>query len=326
MRHVWYIATKELLQNRRDRLAALFTLVLPVIFTVVLGLIIGTAEGSRLPLALADADGSPTAQRLVEQLKASSLLEVKTMAPAEVDKAVHDQKAAAGLVIPAGFGTTVEAGEPLALAFVRVETSTGAQSVRQAVQEAVSRLDVGMLAAQTAAEQIALATGATLDEALLASARSMVDAQLAEPPVTIEIVGSGSSIDSHAGGFDQSSSGSLVNWVLFSLLGVAAPGTPPPPQRRGGARPRDHRGQDACHGDHHLPPATAAGPAGSTGLRSGLLQQPSCSTRHNAVALSTGRGLRPAHLHGLSLGAGRHCDHRHLRPDACRSRRSLVPP
>lgn len=57
MRRFFHLALKELLQTRRDRLAALFTLVLPVVFTVFLGLTIGQAEEDpRIPLALADLD------------------------------------------------------------------------------------------------------------------------------------------------------------------------------------------------------------------------------------------------------------------------------
>jgi ABC-2 type transport system permease protein len=222
VRHVWYIATKDLLENRRDKLAALFTLVLPVIFTVVLGVVIGQAESAGLPLALADGDGSPSARQLVQQLEDSALLEVKIMSAAEVDKAVHEEDAAAGLIIPADFGAAVTAGKPVTLALVRSETSTGALSIVEAVQDAVSQLNAGMLAAQTAAEQVSLATGATVDEALIASARSLADAQLDAPAVVVQAVNSGGGKETVAGGFDQSSSGSMVNWVLFSLLGVAA--------------------------------------------------------------------------------------------------------
>jgi ABC-type multidrug transport system permease subunit len=222
VRHVWYIAAKELLENRRDRLAALFTIVLPVIFTIFLGLIIGSDENSSLPLALADEDGSPAAEQLIETLEASPLLNLNIESAAEVDSGVKDQDAAAGLVIPAGFGAAVEAGEPVALTFIRVETSSGAQSAWQAVEAAVSELNAGLLAARTAAKQVADTTGTSLDAALLSSAASAVDTQLASPAITVAVVDTTGSAVGHAGGFDQSSTGSLVNWVLFGLLGVAA--------------------------------------------------------------------------------------------------------
>jgi ABC-2 type transport system permease protein len=224
VRRVWQIASKELLQNRRDRLAALFTLVLPVIFTVFLGLLIPATgdAGVTFPLALADSDETPAAQQLVERLKASSLLEIKPMTAAEVEKAVQDQKVAAGLVIPAGYGTAIGKGEPATLSFVRVGTSSGAQTARTAVERVVSEFNAAVLATKTVAEQVSNATGQTLNDTLLASAASMASAQLATSTITVATTNSGASQGSDAGGFDQSSSGALVNWVLFSLLGIAA--------------------------------------------------------------------------------------------------------
>jgi linearmycin/streptolysin S transport system permease protein len=222
MRRAWYIATKDLLENRRDKLAALFTLVLPVIFTIVLGLMFSEAETAGLPLALSDSDGSPTAQELVGRLEASSLLQVKSMSAADVDKAVHEETVAAGLIIPQGFGASVAAGGPVTLAFVRDETSTGARSVGQAVQDAVSLINAEVLAAQAAAGQIAVATGGSVDEALSAAARSQAEAQLRDPAMTVQTQVAGDITQTTVAGFDQSSTGSMVNWVLFSLLGVAA--------------------------------------------------------------------------------------------------------
>lgn len=220
MKHAWYIAAKELLQNRRDRLAALFTLVLPVIFTIFLGLIFSNVADSDLPLALADADGSPAAQQLVQRLGESPLLDLAIMEASEVDDAVHSQEVAAGLVIPEGFGAALESGQPTSLTFISVQTSSGAQSVRQAVETVVSRLEVTMVAARTAAEQVATRADITLDDSLLASARSLSEAQLSAPAAVVEATDSGETTQGAALGFDQSSSGSMVNWVLFSLLGI----------------------------------------------------------------------------------------------------------
>lgn len=223
MKRMWDIARKELLQNRRDRLALLFTIVLPVIFTVFLGLLIPSEDDtSRLPLALADADGSPAATQLVQELSEAPLLELKPMEEAKIDEAVQDQRVAAGLVIPEGYGAALEAGTPATLTFIRIETSTGAQSVRQAVETVLSQANTTRLAAEVAAEQAAAGAGEVLNNTLVGSARSLVEEGLAAPAVTVEVTDGRSPASIIGGGFDQASTGSLVNWVLFSLLGVTA--------------------------------------------------------------------------------------------------------
>ncbi len=222
MRQAWYIAAKELLQARRDRLAALFTIVLPVVFTVFLGVLFtGFGETTSIPLGVADLDGSPASQQLVERLQQEPALGVEPMSSEALEKAVQDQEVAAGLVIPEGYSASLEAGNAAVLPFVRIETSSGAQSVYQAVQGAVARLNAETLAAGTAAEQVGLATGASLDDALRAAAHARAAALLAAPSVTVELTDSASMDSEELSGFAQASIGSLVNWVLFGLLTVA---------------------------------------------------------------------------------------------------------
>lgn len=224
MRRVWHIAAKEILQNRRDPLALLFTIALPLIFTVFLGLVIpsGDEADSRLPLAVVDADGSPAAQELIGRLAETPLLEVKTASASSIEGAVQDQKVAAGLFIPEGFGEASETGRPIALTFIRVETSSGAQSVWEAVEHTLSESNAGLLAARAAAGQISAKTGRPLDEDLLEAARCFARVQLEEPAITVKTIDVGGSPAARSGGFQQSSTGALVNWVLFGLLGVCS--------------------------------------------------------------------------------------------------------
>ena len=91
MRRTWQIACKELLQNRRDGLAALFTILLPVIFTVFLGLIIGGAVTETVPLGVLDADRSPFSRVLVERLEASPLLRVDARVLGQSSTIIHRQ-------------------------------------------------------------------------------------------------------------------------------------------------------------------------------------------------------------------------------------------
>jgi ABC-2 type transport system permease protein len=237
----WRIAGKELLQTRRDRLAALFTIILPVVFTIFLGLIIGSGTGdSHIPLAVVDQDGTAASQQFLTQLGASPLIKLQTMTAGEIDTAVEDQKVAAALLIPKGFGAAATGqqtapGDPgtAALTLIRIETSTGAQTVSEVIQAAVSDLNTGLLAARTAADQVAGAlgtaggsTGGATTPAgdLVAAARPLVQAVMASPAVTVNTVAAngntGAAIEG-ASGFLVSSTGSLVQWVLFSLLTVS---------------------------------------------------------------------------------------------------------
>ncbi len=223
MTRVRHIALKELLQTRRDRLAALFTLVLPVIFTVFLGVMIGrTNQDAGLPLALADLDRSKASQRLALTLSDSPTLAIRQMALPQLEDAVRSRKVAAGLVIPAGYETALRAGRPLDLDFVRLETVAGAQSARQAVESVLSESHLSTLAVKSAAQVVTSAVGAPLDAQLYTVLEESVTAALARPTATLTVTDAGRPLPGEASGFEQSSPGSMVNWVLFGVLTVVA--------------------------------------------------------------------------------------------------------
>jgi len=222
VRRTWHIIGKELLQNLRDPLALVFTVLMPLVFTVFLGFIIPGAddEESALPLAITDLDRSPAATQLIERLDATPLLEVEAMDAVEIDAAVQDQKVTAGLIIPAGYGEALETGRPAALSFVRLQTSSGAQSVWQAIEAVLSESNAVALAAEAAAAQVAAATGSVVDDGLVESARSLAQVELATPAVVVTTASGGTSIAAQSGGFEQSSKGSIVYWVFFGVMSV----------------------------------------------------------------------------------------------------------
>jgi len=222
VRRTWHIIGKELLQNLRDPLALVFTVVMPLVFTVFLGFIIPGAddEESALPLAITDLDRSPAATQLIERLDATPLLEVEAMDAVEIDAAVQDQKVTAGLIIPEGYGEALETGRSAALSFVRLQTSSGAQSVWQAIEAVLSESNAVALAAEAAAAQVAAATGSVVDDGLVESARSLAQVELATPAVVVTTASGGTSIAAQSGGFEQSSKGSIVYWVFFGVMSV----------------------------------------------------------------------------------------------------------
>ena len=219
---IWYIASKEILQTRRDRLAALFTLILPAVFTIFLGLIIPDTEeeASLLPLALVDQDQTAASQQLARDLKASGVVEIKPTTSDKIERAVQDQQVAGGLVIPAGYQTALETGAPVTLTFIRLETLSAAQTVQQAIRGVLGKLNLLTRATKVVTAQLAQETGLTPDPSLEVAARSLVEAELASPHLAVQVADAKGAANLLPGGFDQASTGQLVTWVLFSLLTI----------------------------------------------------------------------------------------------------------
>lgn len=217
MRRVWALAAKDLLQTRRDRLALLFTLVMPIAFTVVLGILVGKGERS-YPLAVVNQDAQGAAARqLIAALDRSPVIEAQVVAADVADARVHDTKVAAALIIPAGFSEAVRSGEKAHLEIVRKQGSTGAQTVIETVRTAATSLVREQRATLAAAEAFsALAHGSRPDE-VAARARPIVTASLASPALTVTWVRSGSRSNLIPTGFDLTSPGMIINFILFSL-------------------------------------------------------------------------------------------------------------
>jgi ABC-2 type transport system permease protein len=221
VRAAWFLAGKDLLQTRRDRMAAIFTIVLPIIFMVFFGYLLGGSSNNTLPVAVADQDGTAASRALVTALEASPVVIVKPMTPGEADTAVANQKVAAGLVIPKGYAAALDAGTPVKLTFVSTFGSTGAQSVQQAVDSVLARIGGEHLAASAALTALPKGSGATPDAAARERALSLAAASLATPSVVVKPVDAGTAAGQIPQGFDQSSPGMLMNWILFSLLTAA---------------------------------------------------------------------------------------------------------
>ncbi|MBC7292926.1 MAG: ABC transporter permease, partial [Thermoleophilia bacterium] len=168
------MTAKDLLQARRDKLAFLFTLVLPVIFTVFLGLLIGgQSQSAGLPLAVANEDRGPAAQQLLQQLEAVTALKLEPKALTDCEQAVKKQEVAAALIIPAGFSAKVAANEHSSLTIVRLESLSAAQAVREAVESTLRTFNSTRLVASVATEQTAAALGQVPNDELLRQAQDL---------------------------------------------------------------------------------------------------------------------------------------------------------
>lgn len=149
---IWAIVGKDLRQIVRERKSFLFLLIMPIAFTLLFGFGfsgLGGAADDRLPIGLADEDGSVWSGELVALLTESAVVRLETavadVSAADLPAQVVAETIAAAVLIPAGFGAEVRQGVVLPVTVV-AEGQVG-MTVQTEVETAVSRL---VLAAQTA--------------------------------------------------------------------------------------------------------------------------------------------------------------------------------
>jgi len=113
------VARKELFHIVRDRRTLAVMFLIPIVQLFLLGYA-ATTDIEHLLTAVVDADRTPQSRELVEAYKASNYFDIVTYVDNEEDLArLVDQGAVrAGMIIPAGYGDAVIAGETGSVAFV----------------------------------------------------------------------------------------------------------------------------------------------------------------------------------------------------------------
>ncbi len=217
------IALTYLKQTFASRSVLLFSVLMPMVFTAVLGVAMQGLgppdEPPRWTLLLADEDRSPQSALLRRRLEADPTLQVVAVPAADLPGQVEANEAPAGLVVPAGFGAALLEGRPVELRFYRAAGRLlDAQAVEAATRAALSALE-GSAQSAALARQVserlglpALAPASTFEQA-----RALWETE-APLEVRAEAVTrlKGSEIPL---GAEQSSPGMLVMFVLFVTFG-----------------------------------------------------------------------------------------------------------
>lgn len=204
------LARKDLLETRRDRLSAIFIVIMPIAFTAFFGLMFGSGS-DRLAVAVHDADRGVQSRELVRALQQSDAVRVVPKSAAELDPWIGDGRAAAGLLIPEGFSAAVQAGEPAELVIVSDQISSGAQAIAAEVRSAAGAL----VAAERAARIGAQAAG---QDEVPEIARAVATQAMEQPAVSLETVSATAVAGQLPTGFTLSSPGMMVNFIMFSLM------------------------------------------------------------------------------------------------------------
>jgi ABC-2 type transport system permease protein len=208
----------------------LFFLVLPIVFIVLLsGGVAGFSGDSdnRIPLLVVDEDGSDMAADLVALLAASDTVRVVEESRATAEERFADEEAAALLLIPAGFGEAILAGETAVLDLRQLPNNNNATAADQAVQTAVGQISRPLLVASFSlaeAERLAPFTNDADRESYFQQAIGQGATMLAAAPSRTTVTQPVTAPED-ANSFDMAAhqtAGQLITWVFIPALGTSA--------------------------------------------------------------------------------------------------------
>lgn len=126
----WALAKKDLLSYFRDRTALLLGFLVPIVLVTVFGVIMTYAFGGsggmpKISLWVIDQDHSDASQKLLDQLRNSTMISVHPNAKesaideTKLNRMIADGDAHHGLVIPSGYGQNPQPSESVSLRMIR---------------------------------------------------------------------------------------------------------------------------------------------------------------------------------------------------------------
>jgi ABC-2 type transport system permease protein len=221
MRKIIAIIWKDTLVRFSNGTEWLFFIILPVVFTFIIGGGVGDVPGSdnRIRLLVADESRSPLAADLLAALEQSSTVRADILPRAQAERAFTDNKAAALLIIPAHFDTR------LALELRTQPNNLNGQAVVRAVLAVAGEVGLATtIATNSLAEaerRRPFANGAAQQEYFAASF-AQAQTLLASAPRRLEVTRPPTPQRPRHNPAAQASAGQLITWVIIPLLSLSA--------------------------------------------------------------------------------------------------------
>lgn len=229
------VTQKDLIQITRDWRAAAFLLAAPILFTVLMGIMLGGlntggAEDARLPVGVLDRDGGLLGAEFAALLGQSGELRAVELAESDssdLEQKVQDGGLAAAVVIPAGYSDAILSGEEARMEWIVDATGENSQTAERALQALTIRLMGAVEAARLTTDAYAaekpFARPADREAFLAESVRRNVTAW-ENPPFVMQSTSSKSDRGEESAvpsGFAQASPGNMVTFALAGLIGAA---------------------------------------------------------------------------------------------------------
>ncbi len=218
-----HLAIKDLSQILKDWKSGLFLLIMPLLFTLFFGFVMGSATAPkpevdpRLPVGVIDRDGGILAANLQTLLEQSNVIRpilLKSQELQSADQKVQEGDLAAVVIIPAGYTDGQLTEQPIPLEVIIDQNQLSSQTVSRVLETVSGRL----LGAVEAAH---ISRGANPQNNLYDSLSDAISAWQ-EPALTVAVVkATGEATNegtSSVSGYAQASAGMMVQFSIFGLI------------------------------------------------------------------------------------------------------------
>jgi len=229
MKKLLYIALNELLLLRKDKMAVVWMIILPLGMTTIMGLVFGGFGGGSeavvIDLPVVDRDGGEMAAVVLDILSQTENLHVEMEYDEEsARQLLADGKRAGVVLIPSGFSAAITSGQPTALELIVTPGGQTAPLLEGMARGVTSGFSNVQTTVQVAISEVQLATGSTdLDyEGIASRVAATALERLEDPPVRTRIttVGGGSE-EEEFNIFGQVVPGYAVMFAMFTVLSAA---------------------------------------------------------------------------------------------------------
>ena len=225
MKKIFAIAIKDTLVRFASPSEWIFFLLLPVIFTVILGNATGGVADSRVRLPIVDEAHTTLSEQLIAELQDSSAVRVELQDRSTAVNDFNNRRNSAVLILPAGADLQNGSQMTTTIQLMQQPNNLDALIASQAVQAAAARVSS---LAQTAALSLASAekirpfADEAARQAYYDAAFTQAQSELAAAPNRLDVV---QGITADTVEYDpnaNSSAGQLITWVFIPLIGLSA--------------------------------------------------------------------------------------------------------
>ena len=225
MKRILAIAWKDIRLRFSSWAEWLFFLILPIVFTLILGGGTGAPPDSRIRLVVVDQANTPLSAELIATLERSEAVRPEVLSIGDADTEFSQRRVSAVLVIPSQFRVQHVKGEDIELELRQQPNNMNALVAYRAVVAVISRISSALDIANSsvaAAESIEAFESDSARRAYFDTSLQEARSQMSSAPDRITVLAGATEDQIEYDPRANSSAGQLITWVFIPLIGISA--------------------------------------------------------------------------------------------------------